>query len=166
MKNIHPTQTILDACCGTRQMWYDKHNPNAVYMDKFPRAFADGMGRTLTCDPDIVGDFRNMPFDDNSFDLVVWDPPHISRAGQGHWIANKYGCADKETWETDLKSGFTECMRVLRPGGTLIFKWSDSELKIRKVLEIIGQNPVIGDRGKGPNCIWCIFYKTREASAK
>ena len=128
-------------------------------MDKYPRKFEDGMGRTCECVPDVVGDFRDMPFADDSFNLVIWDPPHIDHAGPNHWIRNKYGCAEKETWETDLKAGFDECMRVLRPGGVLILKWSDVQLKIKKVLEIVGQNPVIGDRGKGPNCIWCFFYK-------
>jgi len=152
-------KTILDACCGTRQIWYDKHNPHALYMDKYPRKFEDGMGRTCECVPDVVGDFRDMPFANDTFNLVIWDPPHIDHAGPNHWIRNKYGCAEKETWETDLKAGFDECMRVLRPGGVLILKWSDVQLKIKKVLEIVGQNPVIGDRGKGPNCIWCVFYK-------
>lgn len=150
---------ILDACCGTRQIWYDKHNPHALYMDKYPRKFEDGMGRTCECVPDVVGDFRDMPFANDTFNLVIWDPPHIDHAGPNHWIRNKYGCAEKETWEKDLKAGFDECMRVLRPGGVLILKWSDVQLKIKKVLEIVGQNPVIGDRGKGPNCIWCVFYK-------
>lgn len=152
-------KTILDACCGTRQIWYDKHNPHALYMDKYPRKFEDGMGRTCECDPDVVGDFRDMPFANDTFNLVIWDPPHIDHAGPNHWIRNKYGCAEKKTWETDLRAGFDECMRVLRPGGVLILKWSDLQLKIKKVLEVIGQNPVIGDRGKGPNCIWCVFYK-------
>ena len=24
---------ILDACCGPRMMWFDKRNPQAVFMD-------------------------------------------------------------------------------------------------------------------------------------
>lgn len=25
---------ILDACCGSRMFWFDKHNPAVTYMDK------------------------------------------------------------------------------------------------------------------------------------
>jgi hypothetical protein len=25
---------VLDVCCGTKGMWFDKQNPLAVYMDK------------------------------------------------------------------------------------------------------------------------------------
>lgn len=25
---------ILDACCGSRMFWFDKNNPNVLFMDK------------------------------------------------------------------------------------------------------------------------------------
>ena len=25
---------ILDACCGSRMFWFDKHNPNVLFVDK------------------------------------------------------------------------------------------------------------------------------------
>lgn len=28
------TKIILDACCGSRMFWFDKHNPNTLFIDK------------------------------------------------------------------------------------------------------------------------------------
>ena len=60
-------QKILDVCCGSRMFWFDKNNKNAIYMDN--RELEDTLcdGRKLEVKPDIVGDFRNIPFKDNSF---------------------------------------------------------------------------------------------------
>lgn len=64
---------ILDACCGSRMFWFDKSNKNTVFMDN--RTLEDTLcdGRTLSVNPDVIGDFRNIPFDDNTFKLVVFD---------------------------------------------------------------------------------------------
>lgn len=40
---------ILDATAGFRMMWFNKHHPNAIYLDQRPE-----------CEPDIVGDFRDL----------------------------------------------------------------------------------------------------------
>ena len=48
-------------------------------------------GRSLKVHPDIVSDFTDMPFLDESFKLVVVDPPHLLKAGKNSWLAQKYG---------------------------------------------------------------------------
>ncbi|WP_196792659.1 hypothetical protein [Jonquetella anthropi] len=60
---------VLDPCCGSRMAWYDKDNPNVVFMDnrKLDETLCDG--RRLVVSPDVVGDFRHMPFSDESFYL-------------------------------------------------------------------------------------------------
>ena len=70
----------------------------------------------------IVADFRDMPFDDETFNLVVFDPPHLLWAGQKSFMRAQYGQLDLLTWRLDLQQGFEECFRVLKTGGTLIFK--------------------------------------------
>ncbi|WP_193786120.1 hypothetical protein [Xenorhabdus bovienii] len=40
--------------------------------------------------PDIVCDFRSLPFASNTFQLVVFDPPHLERAGENGWQRKKY----------------------------------------------------------------------------
>ena len=49
------------------------------------RPFIACDGRRIKVDPDIVGDFRAMPFDDESFRLVVLDPPHLRKLGSTTW---------------------------------------------------------------------------------
>lgn len=139
---------ILDACCGSRMFWFNKKNPNVVYMDirKLETTLCDG--RLLEINPDVVGDFRNMPFDDNQFNLVVFDPPHLLKAGQDSWLAQKYGLLAK-TWHKDLAQGFAECFRVLKPFGILIFKWNEEQVKLSDILKLTPEQPLIGHcRGK------------------
>lgn len=51
---------ILDACCGSRMMWFDKNNSKALFMDNRELVERLSDGRALEVSPDIVGDFRNM----------------------------------------------------------------------------------------------------------
>ncbi len=69
---------ILDACCGSRMFWFDKKNPSVIFIDKRSETVTakdrDKI-RTIEIKPDVVADFTNLPFDDNSFYMVVFDPP-------------------------------------------------------------------------------------------
>ena len=123
---------ILDACCGSRMFWFNRNHPNAIYMDN--RELEDTLcdGRKLVIKPDVLADFRNIPYKDNSFKLVVFDPPHLIKAGEKSWLAKKYGKLNK-SWPTDLKQGFDECMRVLEPEGVLIFKWNEEQIKLKEI---------------------------------
>ena len=76
---------ILDACCGARMMWFDKACADAVFMDIRDEELTACDGRSIEVKPDIIGDFRDMPFDDESFRLVVLDPPHLRNLGCTSW---------------------------------------------------------------------------------
>lgn len=78
---------ILDATCGSKMMWFDKQNPNVVYADKRTEKHILCDGRILEILPDIEMDFTNMPFEDETFSLVVFDPPHLEKLGQNSWMA-------------------------------------------------------------------------------
>lgn len=152
---------ILDACCGSKMFCYDKENPFVTFMDirKCELTYLDkGKERTVEIDPDVQADFRDMPFSDNEFDLVVFDPPHLTKVGENSWLAKKYGRLDKDTWKEDIAKGFDECMRVLRPNGTLVFKWSDVQIPFREVLREIKYKPLFGDQRH--RTLWCVFVKT------
>src|ERR1041384_3385743 len=119
---------ILDAACGGRMFWFNKTHPNAIYVDNRVAAKghlteAGNPGHEVK--PDVVMDFRSLRFPDDSFKLVVFDPPHFVFPGKNSWIAKKYGTLDRGTWPDDLKRGFDECWRVLEDYGVLIFKWSE-----------------------------------------
>jgi ubiquinone/menaquinone biosynthesis C-methylase UbiE len=107
-----------------------------------------------------MGDFKELPFPDDSFYLVVFDPPHLEKVGKSSWLAKKYGQL-LPTWESDISAGIDECMRVLKPNGTLIFKWSNVEKPVGKVLAKTKHKPLFGHpTGKHGKTIWVTFMKT------
>lgn len=154
---------ILDACCGSRMFWFDKHNPLVTFMDN--RIFEDTLcdGRSLRVKPDIVGDFRNIPYPDESFNLVVFDPPHLLKAGENSWLAKKYGKLNAESWKEDIKKGFSECFRVLKKDGILVFKWSETDIAVSDILKLTPQKPLIGHKsGRLNKTHWILFVKVGE----
>ncbi len=152
---------ILDVCCGSRMFWFDRKNPNVVFMDN---RILDSTklcdGRSLTVKPDLVADFRNIPFGDETFRMVVFDPPHLVSVGKDSWMGLKYGMLDRVAWRDDLKKGFDECFRVLVPGGFLIFKWNEDQIKIGEVLKLPLFPPLFGNRRK--KTFWLVFMKPEE----
>ena len=148
---------ILDVCCGSRMFWFDKQNPYTTYMDIREEYEELESGHRINVKPDIVGDFRDIPFDDNTFDLVVFDPPHLLRAGKASWLAKKYGKLNPYTWKSDLRQGFEECHRVLKPTGTLVFKWNEDQIKLKELLDAIDYQPLLGN--KRAKTHWLVFSK-------
>lgn len=148
---------ILDACCGSRMFWFDKHHEDTLYMDNRELDTNLCDGRKLVVAPDMVADFRNMPFDNETFYLVVFDPPHLIKAGEKSWLAQKYGKLNEATWRMDLMQGFDECMRVLKQNGTLVFKWNEEQIPLKEVLECFGQQPLFGDKRSKTH--WVVFMK-------
>jgi hypothetical protein len=150
---------ILDACCGSKMLWFDKDNPSVLFADIREESHTLCDGRELHIKPDMIIDFRCMPFQDNSFKLVVFDPPHLNRLGKSSWMAKKYGVL-LPTWETDIRAGFDECMRVLEPNGFLIFKWNESQITAQQVLSLIPYKPLFGHTtGRQAKTIWMTFTK-------
>lgn len=160
---------ILDATCESRSIWFNKYHPATIYMDKRQehesRIWKSGDGlseRFLTVDPDVVADFTDMPFEDNSFYLVVFDPPHLRTVSDTAWLCRKYGKLN-DNWPKMLHDGFAECMRVLKPNGVLIFKWSEFEIPAAKVWKAIGRKPLFGHHsGKNSKTFWGCFMKGEE----
>lgn len=136
---------IIDVCCGSRMFWFDKQNPAVVFMDNrvVEQTLCDG--RKLEIKPDLVADFRHIPYPDNSFYLAVFDPPHLVRAGKRSWQAAKYGKLGPN-WREDLRAGFNECMRVLKPCGTLVFKWNEEQVPLAEVLQCFPSSPLFGQK--------------------
>ncbi len=153
------TTPVLDPCCGSRMMWFDKDDPRATFGDirTETRDLCDG--RVLTVDPDVVMDFRDMPFEDGTFRLVVFDPPHLERLGKDSWTAAKYGQL-LPGWRDDLRLGLAECFRVLKPGGVLVFKWNEDQIPVSEVLALTPERPLFGHKsGRLSKTHWICFIK-------
>ena len=146
---------ILDVCCGSRMFWFDKNNHYTVYMDIRQETF-DIEGKHVNVNPDVIADFRNIPFPDNTFSMVVFDPPHLRWAGNKSIMKAQYGQLSNN-WPEDLKQGFKECFRVLLPGGFLVFKWSECQIKLKDILKLTPIPPLFGNQ-RG-NTFWLVFMK-------
>ena len=152
---------VLDVACSVKGMWFDKEDDRALFMDKRREAHIDVYPcgtKTNIIDPDIIGNFTDIKFDDDSFWHIVFDPPHIESNSISQ-ITKKYGSLQGE-WREMLRQGFKECFRVLKPNGTLIFKWSEVQFPVKEILKLTDQKPLYGHRsGKKMNTHWIAFIK-------
>lgn len=158
-------KVILDVTCGSRGIWFNKNHPRAIYCDKrsgkYQKQFGKGHGglKTLNIDPDVICDFTDLPFENNTFALVVFDPPHMKNLSEMSWIRAAYGVLE-DGWQSMIRDGFNECMRILKPDGILIFKWSEVQFPTTDILNAIGQRPLFGHHsGKKMNTNWLCFMK-------
>lgn len=155
--------TILDPCCGSRMFWFDPKHQGTLFGDIRDEEHTLCDGRALNIKPDLVMDFRDMPFEDGSFKLVAFDPPHLRKAGLSSWLGLKYGILTDD-WRDDLRRGFAECFRVLAPEGILIFKWNETQIKVSEILALTDQPPLFGHKsGKRADTHWICFMKLADA---
>ena len=161
---------VLDPASGGRMMYFDRSAPCVLFGDQRRETLtvidrshgkADGT-RTINIAPDTILDFKSLPFPDKSFKLVVFDPPHMVRAGARSWLAAKYGKLGVD-WREDLRLGFSECWRVLDHEGTLVFKWNETQISLSKVLALAPRPPLFGNTsGRKNGTHWLCFFKHRE----
>jgi hypothetical protein len=127
-------ETALDSTGGDGGFW-DGSQPvdvTALYVD--PRR-SDG----------AVGDFRQLEYDDESFDVVLFDPPHLEDGGTRSIMAEKFGTYSSDDLPDVIRTGTCEAWRVARLG--IVVKVTDHSHSGRYVLEsdwvreAVGQPP-------------------------
>ena len=156
---------ILDACCGARQMWYNKNHPNALYIDirKEEKGFIPNQ-KNVEVNPDIIADFTKLPNEikEHKFRLIVWDVPHFRARKLTGDLLKKFGGLNPETWQYDLKKGFNELWNILDDYGVLLFKFSDYHIKFKEVMNLFLEKPLFFNRmnSKGKTQTkWFCFMK-------
>ncbi|MFC2334496.1 MAG: SAM-dependent methyltransferase [Prevotella sp.] len=157
--------------------YFDKNDEHVLFQDirNFQTTLCDG--RSFEVKPDIQADFTNMPYPDESFTMVVFDPPHLLRNVGNSKFADiygslstkasptgyqhiKYGALQNNNWRDMLRNGFSECFRVLKHGGFLIFKWNETDIKTSEILRLTKEKPIFGYiSGKRSNTHWVCFMK-------
>lgn len=145
--------------------WFDREDDRALFIDRraeehrLKDSSSKWGSRALVIAPDVIADFKDLPFTDNTFPMVVFDPPHLVRNGKSGWLAKKYGRLEGD-WREEIRQGFAECFRVLKPQGTLIFKWNETDIPVSQILALTPERPLFGNRcGKQNRSHWIVFIK-------
>jgi SAM-dependent methyltransferase len=124
MLDFYPHQTpkkILDATVNKRRFWVGSSRP------------VTGLDIDPAHNPDVVGDNTAMPFKSATFDVVVYDPPHIPNQGRDKVkdFNTRFGLVVKSSAENGYNLTHTfppfmkEAYRVLKPEGVLFCKIAD-----------------------------------------
>lgn len=130
---------VLDACCGSRSFWFQHDDQRALFIDNRNARYRVDVGTPGTrgrsdvvINPDIVADFTAM-----------------------------YGVLQGD-WRDMLRRGFAECFRVLKPNGVLVFKWAESQFKVREIVELAPVRPLFGHQ-TSKTTHWSVFIKPEGA---
>lgn len=144
--------------------YFNKHDARVLFQDirEVDTTLCDG--RHFEVQPDIFADFTDMPYPDNTFKMVVFDPPHLKYTNSikeaNGWQMTKYGYLPSKEWKSFLRKGFSECFRVLQEGGFLVFKWNETDIKVSEILSLTDYQPILGHRsGKQAKTHWILFMK-------
>ena len=98
-------------------------------------------------EPDMVMDSRALTFPNNTFDMVLFDPPFSFHGAKscGNAEYNRfyvtYGLnlyASRAELGDYIGKTFAEIARVLKSGGTCLMKWSESRIKLDFPLALVG----------------------------
>lgn len=117
-----PEAKVLDVTANERRMWKGVAHPGGVtYADIDP-----------AMNPDILADFRSLPCENESFDVIVFDPPHLPAAAaspesMARFVGN-YGLSHAPKGD-NIAAYFPpflkEAARVLRREGLIFAKLKD-----------------------------------------
>lgn len=109
---IRKTSLTLDPTYGAG-VWWTEFRPDRL------------IARSDRTEPGF--DFRRTDYRGGTFDVVAYDPPYKLN-GAGSKPDARYGVEEWASWQDrhDLcRAGATECARVLKPGGYLLWKCQD-----------------------------------------
>ena len=164
---------ILDATCGFKGIWYQKNHPFVTFMDKRKErvkciSIKDqrvSHKRFYNINPDIVSEWKDAPFPDNYFDMVIFDPPHliINRDKKNLSAMDKeYGNLYKDNWRGVLREGIKKLFDILKPEGIFVLKWCENSAKVDEIIKLCPYPPMFGSNTKSKGHtenFWILFLK-------
>jgi len=162
---------ILDATCGYKGIWYQKNHPFVTFIDMRKGFTKNTPGtkiknrRRFKLQPDVIVDWtKGVPFNNESFDMVIFDPPHLMKDKEAldSSLTLRYGRLDKSNYKEYLGKGINELFRVLKPEGVFILKWSESCVKVDEIIKLMPYPPLFGSntKSKGHTAnFWIVFLK-------
>jgi len=160
---------ILDATAGFRGIWYQKNHPFVTFMDKREKQMLEsnhpiGKKRRFKINPDVVSEWKDAPFPDNHFDMIIFDPPHLiwKREKKESSLDKEYGYFYENTWKQEMQEGINKLFQILKPEGIFIFKWCEQKINVNDVLKLFPYKPLFGSntKSKGHTAnYWIVFIK-------
>lgn len=117
---------ILDLSAGNRAIWIQKQLNFVTFLDKRPETM-----------PDFICDTREIPKEvGDSFDLVVFDPPHLN-AGKNSNTSKSYGYHTTLEIKETIIGYAKESHRVSKKNALMAFKWNDHDISLDMALELM-----------------------------
>jgi len=109
---------VLDCTYGYGKFWTEHTPQTLIGTDLNPDKALDGKST----------DFTNLPYPDNYFATVIFDPPYKLNGTPSHQSDERYGVNTTVRWQDRhelINKGIEECARVLQPRGHLLIKCQD-----------------------------------------
>ena len=133
---LKDTDVILDPTYGRGTWWRLWHPPGDYHVigHQWRQPIPGGVvwSEWLRDDWPLLGtwDFRNMWYQDETFDAVAFDPPYVSVGGRSTSGINGMHAAygmdgaplTPQGVQDDINAGLEECWRVVRKGGIVLVK--------------------------------------------
>jgi SAM-dependent methyltransferase len=137
---LHEDWLTLDCTYGEGVFWRKFRPQQLVCSDlvaKGDHALAAMFGGFMRAD------FTALPFADNTFQAVVFDPPYRLNGTPTQAMDERYGIHTPTRWQDRMslmQCGFIECHRVLAPGGFLLVKCQNQVCsgRVRWQVDIFG----------------------------
>lgn len=113
---------VLDLSAGNGAVWFGDRPTGVVAVDKRAETTAN-----------VLCDTRSLPFQDDAFDLAVFDPPHTN-CGPNSDMARRYGHSKMDEIRDLIRGTGLEASRCVKRMGTMALKWSDRDIGLTAVL--------------------------------
>lgn len=101
-------ETALDMTYGSGAFWDGSTSVRVTATDADPTRAVDG-----------TTDFRNLSYPNATFDVTLFDPPHIADAGAESIMGQRFGTYPDADLQDAIRAGAAEAMRVARLGAII-----------------------------------------------